>query len=217
VRSYYDEFRQSREIIKERVAPFIGYFRSLSPVVDIGCGRGEFLELLKENDIEGRGVDSDPDMVKLCRDFGLDVEEKELFDFLGELDGCGGLFISHVIEHMDGISAERMIELGFNSLGPGGRMAIITPNPENISVMTKAFWLDPTHVRPYPLMLLGAMLKEQGFRIMDSGGAPGTMGNIKFRPIRRILAKTLLPWLGLGSCWEYLHSAQDIFIVGEKS
>jgi len=216
VKSYYDLFRQSREIIKERVYPFVRYFNGLEPIADIGCGRGEFLELLKNNNIECIGVDSDIDMIDLCLKAGLRAKHEELFNFMNSAIGYGGLFISHVIEHLNGDDAEKMIALGFVSLRPGGRMVIITPNPENISVMTKAFWLDPTHIRPYPLALLCEMLKEAGFNIISSGGAPGTFSSIRFYRMRRFLAGLILPPVGIRPMWDYLHTAQDIYIVGEK-
>lgn len=155
-------------------------------------------------------------MINLCRKAGLDVSRESLFDFLERADGYGGLFISHVIEHLDGEDAERMIRLGYKSLKDGGRIVLITPNPENISVMTGAFWLDLTHVRPYPLMLLEEMLKDCGFKIVSSGGAFGTFGNIRLKPFRRFLAKIALPPLGLAPYWKYLHTAQDIYVVAEK-
>lgn len=216
MKSHYDFFRQSPDIIKKRIRPFVEYFRDLGTVVDLGCGRGEFLALLTESGIDCMGVDSDNDMIDICVKAGLKAEKDNLFSFLESTGNYGGLFASHVIEHLGGEDAERMLNLCYERLKPCGRLVLITPNPEDISVITKAFWLDLTHVRPYPLVLLEEMLKGHGFRIISSGGAPGTVGEIRFRRTRRMLAGLFLPLFGMKRLWDYLHTAQDIFVVAEK-
>lgn len=216
MKKYYDTFRQSRDVIIGRLEPFLSYYDGLSPIADIGCGRGEFIELLKKAKIDYLAVDSDREMVDFCLKRGLTARREDLLEFLKKQGDLGGVFISQVIEHLDCEKAEEMIRLSFESLKPGGRIIIITPNPENISVMTKAFWLDPTHIRPYPLLFLGELLKEYGFRVVASGGAPGTFGNNKLFRTRRFLARMILPFVGMKPMWDYLHAAQDIYIVGEK-
>lgn len=217
MKCYYDKFRQSPEIIRRRLGPYTQYFRMCKRIVDLGCGRGEFLDLLRNENLEAIGVDSDSAMVEICTKAGLNALCEDIFSFLERGDKYDGISASHVIEHLDSRDAERLLDACYKSLSSGGRLLIITPNPENLLVISKTFWFDLTHVRPYPLILLEEMFKESGFSIVCSGEDPATRGHIRWQRLRMFLAKITLPIIGMKPLWNYLHAAQDIFIVGEKN
>ena len=106
---FEERFRGSEEEIKERQRIYVPYFEGRNDVLDIGCGRGEFLELMRESGIQARGVDLDLDMILLCRDKGLDVSVDDAFAYLGALpdDSLGGIFAAQVIEHLHPLSGHR--------------------------------------------------------------------------------------------------------------
>jgi SAM-dependent methyltransferase len=140
-------------------------------VLDIGSGSGLFLEIMRD-DLQqpAFGIDPDEDMVKVCQKLGLSVlpgDERTLADF--QMDALGGIHASHIIEHIDGSRAIALVENAFRVLRPGGLLLIRTPNWRNETVRQEGFWLDITHIRPYPLPLLKQVLQDAGFTITKEG------------------------------------------------
>jgi len=153
-------------------------------VLDVGCGRGLFLDLLRQAGIGASGIDGNPDAVAECTSREhLDVECVDALEGLERLVADGrrfdGVFCSHVIEHMPGPDAVRLVSLCARVLTPGGRLLLITPNPANLKVWTNVFWLDPTHVRPYPRRMLAALMEEVGLRVVRSFADPHTRSGIR--------------------------------------
>jgi glycosyltransferase involved in cell wall biosynthesis/SAM-dependent methyltransferase len=143
-------FRGTEEVIRERQRPYLDLVAERAPVLDAGCGRGEFLDLLREARIEYRGVDMDPDMVERCRAKGHEsVERSEANKYLESLaDGSlGTLFSAQMIEHLPYLQLRRFLRLGTEKLRPGGVFIAETVNPHS-AVALKAFWIDPTHQHP---------------------------------------------------------------------
>ena len=144
--------------------PLIKRFAGRHHVLDIGCGRGIVLDLLKEIGVDAEGIDIMPDAVAYCRAKGHQVQVAEANAFLSAKTAAyDGIFCSHVIEHLDVPDAERLLELGFRAMRPGGILVVVTPNPVDIEIIGEVFWLDRTHRRPYPGELLRSMLGEVGF------------------------------------------------------
>jgi SAM-dependent methyltransferase len=159
-------YRGTEEEIRERIAAYLPYLKDLpGPVLDLGCGRGEALALLRDHGIAGRGVDSSERMVQLCRDRGLDAEVGDLFAVLaGVAEGSlGGVISFHVIEHLPGPALDRLVRLAGRALKPGGVLILETPNPLSVVVAARNFWLDPTHVRPVHPESLKLMYELAGF------------------------------------------------------
>jgi len=142
-------FRGPAERVAELQRPYLKLVRDHEPVLDIGCGRGEFLTLLAGESIAGRGVDSDAGMVARCRALGLDVERGDVNEHLDALpDGSlGTIFSAQVIEHLPHTELRRLLELSLRKLAPGGMFIAETVNPHRISSL-KTFWVDLTHQHP---------------------------------------------------------------------
>jgi len=148
-RGFEDVFRGSEEMIRERQRVYLDLVAEHAPVLDAGCGRGEFLDLLAGRGIEWKAVDLDPGMVARCREKGHQVEEGDLIEFLERCPegSLGAIFSAQVIEHLEHDQLQRFLELALSRLRPGGRLIVETVNPHSPTAM-KAFWVDPTHVRP---------------------------------------------------------------------
>jgi len=161
-------YRGTEEEIRERIAAYLPYLGDLpegAPVLDLGCGRGEALALLRDHGIAGRGVDASARMVQLCRERGLAAEEGDLFEVLaGVAEGSlGGVLSFHVIEHLPAAALDRLVRLAYRALRPGGVLILETPNPLSVVVAARNFWLDPTHVRPVHPESLKLMYELAGF------------------------------------------------------
>jgi O-antigen chain-terminating methyltransferase len=163
------EFGGSESLLRNFQTRFIPLFRGYNPVLDIGCGRGIFLGLAAEAGIEAVGVDHAEESVEFCRKKGFSVHQEDVRSFLERSPEIfGGIFCSHVIEHMGYEDASRLLALCHRALRNGGKLILLTPNPEDLAVIAETFWLDPTHVRPYPKLLLHSMLATAGFDVTDT-------------------------------------------------
>jgi SAM-dependent methyltransferase len=142
-------FRGPAERVAELQRPYLALLAGHEPVLDVGCGRGEFLALLASEGIPARGVDSDAGMVARCRSLGLDVEHGDGVEHLAGLaDGSlGTIFSAQVIEHLPHEQLRRLLELSLRKLAPGGLFIAETVNPHRISSL-KTFWVDLTHQHP---------------------------------------------------------------------
>ena len=159
-------FRGSEQEVRERQSPYVEFFKRREPVLDLACGRGEFLKLLLDNGIAGQGVDRDADMAARCREQGLEVACGDAFAFLEATpDGSlGGIFSAQFIEHLPTAAYVRLVELSYRKLRSGGALLLETQNPECLAIYSQSFFVDPTHVRPVPAAQLRFWMGEAGFR-----------------------------------------------------
>lgn len=168
---FENRFRGSQELVKSRLAVYLPFVIPLKSIyaecraVDLGCGRGEWLELLKENGFQAEGVDIDDAMVSACRSKGLSVEKADALDYIEKLDEESVVIVSgfHIIEHMSFESVKKIVMNAYRVLKPGGLLILETPNPESLMVCTTEFYLDPTHKRPIPPKLLYFLVEYIGF------------------------------------------------------
>jgi O-antigen chain-terminating methyltransferase len=160
------EFGGNERVVREFHRKLVKYFKKSGPVLDIGCGRGIFLGLLAEAGIPGMGVDHSPESLEFCRTKGFNVFHEDARSYLARHEHYfGGIFCSHVIEHIGYEDAMSFLELCYNALSADGTLVMLTPNPEDLAVIADIYWLDPTHVRPYPRLLLKSMLQANGFEV----------------------------------------------------
>ncbi len=169
--TFEDKFRGSQKEIRTRIQRYLEYFKPGERVVDLGCGRGEWLELLVEKGIDASGVDITEKFVLICQRKGLNVIHKDMFCYLESIPdrSLDGITAIQVIEHIDSAALARLIQLSYRKLKLGGRIILETPNPMSVSTLTNNFYIDPTHIRPVHPALLDYLLKAGNFTsiIMD--------------------------------------------------
>ena len=167
--SFEDRFRGREEDIKNRQRVYLPYFKGRGVVLDVGCGRGEFLELLGEHHVEGRGIDLDLDMVLLCRDKGLEVAMQDGLSYLGALadESVDGVFASQLIEHLEPKQIIELVRLSHRKLTPRGVLILETPNPQCLMIFADSFYRDLTHVRPIHPETMKFLLEATGFREVE--------------------------------------------------
>ena len=161
---FAERFRGTEEYVKAGQQIYLPHFRACRNVLDIGCGRGEFLEMMQAAGIPAKGIDLDPESVATCRHKALDAEVADLFVYLENLPEASldGIFCSQVVEHLPPQRLPEMIRLCASRLQRNGVLAIETPNPECLAIFATHFYLDPTHQRPVPHPLLAFYLEEFG-------------------------------------------------------
>jgi SAM-dependent methyltransferase len=166
---FAERFRGSADYVTASLRFYLPYFEGRTGVLDLGCGRGEFLALLAERRVPASGIDSDPESVAVCREKGLDAQQADLFAHLAGLPEASldGIFSSQVVEHLPPERLPELVTLAARALAPGGLLAIETPNPECLAIFATNFYLDPTHVRPVPSSLLHFYFQENGLTAIE--------------------------------------------------
>jgi SAM-dependent methyltransferase len=166
---FEDQFRGSREAIRTRLESYLPFFAGASDVVDVGCGRGEFLELLRDAGIRARGIDLNHEMAELCRANGLDVTEADAVGYLTSLPDAsiGGLFAAQVVEHLQPAYLLQFLELAFLKIRPGGRLVLETLNPACWVAFFESYIRDITHVWPLHPETLKYLVFASGFTRAD--------------------------------------------------
>jgi len=220
---FEDQFRGSPDEIRRRVEEYLPLFANASDVLDVGCGRGEFLELLRDRGVRARGIDINPAMVEVCKGKGLHAEAGDALAYLGGLpDGSlGGLFAAQVVEHLEPRYLMRLLDAAFDKLRSGAPIVLETINPSCWFAFFESYIRDLTHVRPvhpdtlkYLLIATGFQRVEIRYRapypeadklqaLAQSGGAPTSLDdmietlNANVEKINRLLF-TYLDYAAIG-------------------
>jgi SAM-dependent methyltransferase len=161
---FEERYRGDESLIASRQKEYLEYFRGRQNVADIGCGRGEFLELMRENGITAKGVELGTDQYLLCREKALDVVQQDLFTYLESVpdESLGGLFSAQVIEHLTASDQLRFVSLAHRKTQPGSPVIFETINAQCVFAVVRNFFVDPTHIRPvHPETLKFAMESAQ--------------------------------------------------------
>jgi 2-polyprenyl-3-methyl-5-hydroxy-6-metoxy-1,4-benzoquinol methylase len=162
---FEDRFRGSEDEIRSRLTDYVPYFAGASDVLDVGCGRGEFLDLLKKAGISGRGLDLNPEMVEVCKARGLDATAGDAVSYLQGLpdESLGGLLAIQVVEHLEPGYLQKFLQTAFYKLRPGAVMVLETINPACWVAFFESYIRDLTHVRPIHPETLQYLLHASGF------------------------------------------------------
>jgi len=161
--TFENHFRGSRELILERQKEYLPYFAGKKCVVDLGCGRGEFLELMKQNGIPAVGVDLYQPFVEECVSMGFDVRRQDAVEYLRNCDPVDGIFAAQLVEHLLIVQLLELCRLAYQKLKDGGCLILETPNPMSLSIFTHSFYIDPSHNKPVHPLTLQYYLQLAGF------------------------------------------------------
>jgi len=169
--SFEERFRGSRDDIKQRAKVYLQLVdqahvgTSDAPVLDIGCGRGEWLELLKENGYVAKGIDLNRVMIADCAERGFDARESDAIEYLKNQapNSFGAITGFHFIEHLPHKTLIKLFDESRRVLKSGGVLIFETPNPENLMVGACNFYVDPTHIRPLPPITIQFIAEARGF------------------------------------------------------
>jgi 2-polyprenyl-3-methyl-5-hydroxy-6-metoxy-1,4-benzoquinol methylase len=213
--SFEDRYRGTREDIKDRQRIYLARIAATvaltgdGPVFDIGCGRGEWLELLAEGGIPARGYDVNRIAVEECRQRGLDARATDgLLVLAAEPDNnCSAITAFHVIEHIPFEQLVTLLDHSLRALRPNGLLILETPNPGNLIVAAEKFYYDPTHRNPLPCELMEYLMKSRGFEQVEL---------LPLHPVSWQSQKTYEDPM-LAYLQEKLFGAQDYAVIGRKA
>ena len=201
-----DVFRGSESLITARAAEFLPLLNEIdptAPLLDLGCGRGEWISLVNSTGRTALGVDHNSLFVDQCVTNGLDVTQGDLIEALRgqQADSLGAVTLFQVLEHLQFDQVLEILELSLQALIPGGVLIAEVPNAKNLQVGSGTFWIDPTHNRPWYPELLEFLARHTGFSAVTGrysnplGEMPileGVQLNIA-RPIIDILERVIGP------------------------
>lgn len=171
---FENRFRGSEEEVKKQQEVYLPFFQTEGTVLDCGCGRGEFVELLRDHGIAAEGIDINDQMIAICRDKGLVCRKADILETLaGRKDGSlGGLFSSQVIEHLSPSYLKRMIELAYFKLASGSSIVLETINPTSVFSLLQIYFLDISHQNPVHPGALQFLLESAGFEDVEIRYSP---------------------------------------------
>lgn len=171
-RAFEDIYRGPRSLIQQRLEVYLPYVEPLLQLyppapaaLDLGCGRGEWIELLQTAGFAPQGVDLDEGMLAACRQWNLPAVQGDALAHLRALGDATQTIVSgfHIAEHISFDDLQMLVSEALRVLQPGGLLILETPNPENIAVGSCSFYLDPTHLRPLPPKLLSFLPEHLGY------------------------------------------------------
>lgn len=167
-----DRFRGERNELKQKLRVYLPQLERAgvtSGILDIGCGRGEWLELLKDEGLEATGIDNNRTMIERCEAAGLEVVAANAIEYLGSRpdESLTAITSFHVIEHLEFSVLLNMIDEIIRVLKPGGLVIFETPNPENVLVGSCNFYLDPSHRNPLPRQVMQFLFEARGLKDIE--------------------------------------------------
>lgn len=167
---YFDfenHFRGSIDSIKKAQAFYLKYFKDKKNVIDIGCGRGEFLSLMQDNGINACGVDIYEPYADYCNMKGLKATCGDGSEYLAKQENVDGIFVGQVVEHLQPHEIIRLCNTAYEKLTDGGCIILETPNPTSLAIYTNAFYIDPSHIKPVHPLTMKYYLEKAGFRSIE--------------------------------------------------
>jgi len=214
--NFENQFRGTRALVMDRLRVYLPLLREHMlgtedmPALDVGCGRGEWLELLARERLKASGVDQNWVMVEMCRRFGLQAEQGNVLAYLKTLENSSVGVVTgfHIVEHLSLEVTVALLDETVRVLKPGGMAIFETPNPANLLVASNTFFLDPTHKRPLPSALLRFLAEARGLRKVRVLPLHPYPESFKIDEPAGELTKRFN---------DYFYGAQDYAIIGFKS
>jgi len=210
---FEEQFRGARETIKKRQAYYLPMVKKIlqkieAPLLDIGCGRGEWLELLKENGIEAKGIDLNSMMIQEALQYKLDVENIDVLEYLKSLNSNSLSVVTafHIVEHLSLEVLIEMLDEIYRVLKKGGMVILETPNPENVIVGSCSFYTDPTHKNPIPPVTLEFFVKHRGFSAIELYGLHAL----------KTISEEDIHMAGVKEMISFFNKEQDYALIGYK-
>jgi O-antigen chain-terminating methyltransferase len=162
---FENRFRGSEDAVKTQLEEYLPFFKKGKKVVDLGCGRGEFLDLMKSKWIDAEGIDINEQMVSICKDKGLTCRKGDILEQLTgyENSSLGGVFSSQVIEHLLPSYLLRLLEVAFIKLESSAPIVLETINPSSVFALVQIYHLDISHKQPIHPLALKYLLESSGF------------------------------------------------------
>ncbi len=223
--AFENRFRGSREEVKRRLKVYLPFMEEAARnagtriVVDLGCGRGEWLELLKESKFEPQGVDTNRLQLEECRKLGLKADEQDALAALRALSDASIAAVTgfHVIEHLPFSVFLQLLDEARRVLKSGGVIVFETPNPENIDVGACSFHIDPTHQSPWVPESLQFLTEQRGFVRVDLLRLvqPFREKPLELLSGQELLAPKINPIISLLN--SRFYSSQDFAVIGRKA
>lgn len=166
---FENRFRGEEREVKKQQEIYLSYFKKGDRVLDLGCGRGEFLELLQARGISAAGIDSNSQMVEICLDKGLNCLQGDILEKLAERENNSleGIFSSQVIEHLSPSYLRKLLDLAYFKLAPGGIIILETLNPTSVFALVQIYFLDLSHQKPIHPLALKFLLEAAGFEEVE--------------------------------------------------
>ena len=219
---FEERFRGSEEDIKERQRVYVEFFKDVEPVLDIGCGRGEFLELASEAGIKAKGVDLDLDMVLYCQEKGLDVVREDAFAYLESIPDAslGGIFAAQVVEHLEPTRIIELVNLCHRKMQLDGMLIFETPNPICLTVFARSFYMDLSHIRPIHPEAMKFLFESAGFKDLQVKFSSPVEPSMRIPPLSGVAANAQVTAefnQGIERLNELLYGFQDYAVIGKKS
>ncbi len=213
-------FGGTEEEVRRNKEPMVKYFVGKQKVMDLGCGRGYMLEMLREAGVEAVGIDHNAAVLAFCRQKGLPVVEGDVTSYLAAVEDAslGGIFMGHVIEHLTPVQMLELLDSCFRTLAPDSCLIIETPNPTCLVVHASTFYMDLTHVRLVHPETLKFVLRQKGFREAEHFYSSPIHEDVRLRPLsKKKQTKNLKEFNeGIRRLNDYLFSYLDYYVVARK-
>ena len=217
---YFDfenKFRGDREHVKYVQKVYLKYFEGKNHVVDLGCGRGEFIELLKDSQIGAEGIDLYEPYVEYCKMRGLSVQHDDAIHFLKKQKNVDGIFVGQVVEHLQ---IEQIIELcrvAYEKLEKDCYLIMETPNPTTLAIFTESFYKDPSHNKPVHPETLKYIVEKVGFSQVkiiytESSKLPYSIPELQCKDVEHLDEFNL----AMKRISDLLFGSQDYAIIAKK-
>jgi len=167
--AFENRYRGTADDVRSQQIEYLAFFSKGKKVLDLGCGRGEFIELLADNGIEAEGIDINEQMIEICLEKGLNCKKADILETLAGYDDgvLGGIFSSQVIEHLPPPYLKRLIELAYFKLAPSSPIILETVNPTSVFALVQIYFLDMSHQMPIHPLALQFLMESAGFEEVE--------------------------------------------------